>query len=153
MFCQGVPVSAISEEQKVAIVENCDMIRDNLKNVQRIDARTRTFLGSHFETILSKFIMPLNMRLLENNLSDVDLIENQNELAAAKAVFGESFISYQQELENLVLMNCKTEPERFYEKLEIVREKRKVVNTNVAKMKELVAKNLSLVIKLKEGTK
>ena len=146
-------VSAISEEQRIAIVEKCDVIRDDLKSVQRIDARARTFLGSHFETALSKFVMPLNIRLVENNLSDLDLIENQNEFATAKAGFVVDFISYQQELESLIAMNCRTEPELFYEKLKVVRDKRKIVASDVTKMKGIVTRNLKLVTGLKEGLK
>ena len=148
-FVFVMPVSAIAEEQKTAIVENCEIIRDNLKNVQRIDARARVFFGSHYETVLAKFMTPLNVRLVENNMSDVDLIENQNSFAAAKTAFVSDFVSYQQELEALVAMNCRAEPESFYTRLQLVREKRKIVAGDLAKMRELTLKNIELTQKLK----
>lgn len=142
-------VFAISKAQEAAISDHCDTIRDSLKNVQRMDAKTRVFLGSHYETVLSKFITPLNLRLVENNLSDVGLIGNQNKFATAKTTFSADFISYQQELEALVNMDCKAEPGKFYEKLKLVREKRAVMVSDVSKMKDLVTKNIELVEKVK----
>lgn len=152
LFCQDLPlVTAVSEEQGAAIVEKCDTIKDSLRNVQKLDARTRVFLGSHFETVLSKFITPLNLRLVENNMSDIDLIENQNDFAAVKAAFNDDFVSYQQELETLIGIDCKADAERMYEKLEVVREKRKAVAADVARLKRLVAKNVQFVKKMKEN--
>ena len=145
--------SAIAEEQRGLIVDHCETIRDNLRNVQKLDARARVFLGSHYEAVLSKFITPLNVRLVENNMSDVDLIENQNSFAAAKAAFVADFINYQQELEGLVAIDCKHEPERFYEHLKAAREKRKIVAGDLVKMRSLVLRNIALVKGLREGLK
>ena len=142
-------VFAVSKAQEAAISDHCDTIRDSLKNVQKMDARTRVFLGSHYETVLSKFITPLNLRLVENNLSDMGLIGNQNKFATVKATFSADFISYQQELEVLVNMDCKTGPDKFYEKLELVRAKRKTMTLDVRKMKDLMTKNIELVEKIK----
>ncbi len=149
--CLALPVNAISETQKNAIVDNCDNIKDSLKNVQKSDAKARVFLGSHYETVLSKFVTPLNVRLVENNFSKPDLIENQNELAKTKETFSTSFIDYQKDLEELVAMDCRAEPGKFYEKLVSVRTKRKNMVSNVSKMRELTAKNIKLVKKLKES--
>ena len=148
-FGFAMPASAISEEQKTAIVENCEVIRDNLKNVQRIDARARVFLGSHYETVLAKFMTPLNVRLVENNMSNTSLIENQSMFATTKVAFVNDFVSYQQELEALVAMNCRAEPENFYKRLQLVREKRKIVAGDLAKMRELTLKNIELTQRLK----
>lgn len=149
LICQGGPVSAISETQKLAIIDNCEAIRENLKNVQKLDSRMRVFFGQHFEAILSKFIIPLNLRLVENSLSNTNLIENQNEFASKKTAFAADFISYQQELENLMMLDCKSNPEKFYEKIEVVREKREIVFNDVARMKKLITKNMQLVEKMK----
>ena len=46
-------VSAISETKEKAIIMKCDVIHDNLKEIQRSDSRARTYLGGYYETILS----------------------------------------------------------------------------------------------------
>ena len=61
------------------------------------------------------------------------------------------FIVYQQALEELVRIDCKNEPDRFYEKLEVAREKRKVVNKDVIKLKNLTDEQVKLVEELKNG--
>lgn len=150
-FCVPVNCLAISQEQRDAIYEHCEAIRDSLKNVQKIDARTRVFLGSHYETVLSKFIMPLNLRLVENNLSNTGLIDSQSDFATTKSAFSADFVSYQQNLESLIAIDCRAEPEKFYEKLVVVRKKRKAVSLDTDKMRELMMKNIELTERLKEG--
>ena len=143
-FCQCSPVLALSVEQENVISDHCETIRDSLKTVQKQDARARVYLGAYYETILTKFIMPLNVRLVENSLSSAGLVENQNDFAKRKKGFVDDYISYQQGLEELVLMDCREEPTRFYEKLEIVRGKRKVVNQDVLKLRSLMSAHLKM---------
>lgn len=151
MNCLVLPASAITDEQKNSIVDNCVRISDNLKNIQKSDAKARIFLGSHYETVLSKYVMPLNIKMVEKNKSDTGLIGNQNEIAEARVSFSNHFVDYQKGLEELVAMNCKVEPEKYYEKLVSVRDKRKTVASDVQKIDKLMKKNLDLVKKLKEN--
>lgn len=145
----ALPVGAISENQKNAIVDHCELIRDSLKSTQKTDARTRVYLGGYYETILSNYIMPLNVRLVENNLSTAELVENQNKFAEVKTLFANDFVGYQQELEGLVSMNCKEEPEGFYNQLDKVRQKRKIVEQDTLRMRSLISEHVKLVNQLK----
>lgn len=150
LFCQySTGVMAITKEQSAAIEKNCDTIRDNLKKVQKEDARVRVYLGGYYETILSKFVMPLNVRLVENNLSSAGLIENQNKFAEAKTTFANDFVTYQQGLEELVGMDCKQKPDEFYDKLVVVRQKRKIMVQDVLKMRSLISEHVRLIEGLK----
>ena len=148
-FFQVGMVGAVAKNQELAISDHCEEIRDALKKVQKNDARVRVFLGGRYETILTKFVVPLNMRLVENNLSDVDLVENQNEFADAKTVFASDYIGYQQALEELVDMDCKKEPGKFYEQLVMVRQKRKTIRQSVMRIRSLISTHLKLVDQLK----
>ncbi len=47
--------------------------------------------------------------------------------------------------------NCKTEPEKFYEKLVVARERRAIVNKDVLKLKSLTDEQKKLVEELKNG--
>ena len=140
---------AITKEQETAIVSKCGAIKDDLKKVQKEDARTRVYLGGYYETILTKFITPLNVRLVENNLSSAGLVENQNNFADARTLFISDFIVYQQGLEELVGLDCKTEPEKFYDKLKVVQQKRKTMVQDVLKMRNLISEHVKLVTNLK----
>ena len=148
VFGATIPVSAITETQKNAIYDHCEAIRDNLKDLQRSDSRVRVQLGRYYETILSKFIVPLNVRLVENNLPGSGLINNQNDFNATRSSFIDSYIDYQKGLEELTLFDCKAEPERFYEKLVEVRAKRATVAEKTAKLKKLAGAQVKLVQEL-----
>lgn len=145
----AVPCFAITEDQGKVIADKCSEIKEQLKTVQKNDARTRVHLGGRYETILTKFMTPLNVRLLENNLSNVELVENQNDFAGAKTLFNNDYINYQQDLEELVAMDCKKEPTGFYEKLDKVRQKRKIVEQDVLKLRNLISKHVRLVTELR----
>ena len=113
----------LSDAQINTIVDHCDTIKDSLKSLQRVDSRTRVYLGRYYETILTNFITPLNLRLVENNISNTQLLENQTNFANRRTSFVNDFIVYQQALEELVHTDCKNEPVKFYEKLLVVRER------------------------------
>ena len=143
----------ISEAQKIAITQNCSKIKDSLQKVQKDDSRARVYLGGYYEIILSKFIIPLNVRLVENNLSTAGLVENQNKLAETKSDFVDDFVAYQKELETLTTTDCKNEPDKFYTELLSVRKMRKNVADEVKKMRTIVSDNIKLVQGLKEKAK
>lgn len=137
--------SAISKEQETAIKTHCDSIKEKLHEIQKEDSKIRVHLGGHYEAILTRFITPLNIRLVENNLSTASLVENQNNFAETKSVFANDFINYQKNLEELVGMNCKENPEEFYTKLEKVRQKRKIMNQDILKMRSLISSHVKYV--------
>lgn len=141
----------ITPEQKSVIVDHCDTIKDSLKSLQRTDSRARVYLGRYYETILTSFITPLNLRLVENNISDAKLLENQTNFVTKRSNFVNDYITYQQALEDLVNTNCKSEPERFYEKLLVAREKRKVVNKDVSKLRTLTKDQQKMVEELRNA--
>ncbi|MBQ6414222.1 hypothetical protein IJI28_01175 [Candidatus Saccharibacteria bacterium] len=143
-------VSALSKTQEAGISDHCETIKDNLKTIQKSDARARVYLGGRFETILNKYVTPLNVRLVENSMSTASLIESQNTLTSNKTKFTNDYVGYQQKLEELVAMDCKNEPASFYEKLKLVREERKKVEKDVQKMKTALSEYVELVGKLKE---
>ena len=137
-FCFMGSVSAITKVQETAIVDHCDAIREDLKNVQRADARARVYIGGRYETILNKYVTPLNVWLVEQSLSKPSLIESQNQLSETKTKFANDYVDYQQGLEQLVAMDCKTQAPAFYDKLVRVRQKRKKVEQDVQKMSVLI---------------
>ena len=139
----------VSRAQSENLVKHCDEAREKLRTVQKNDAKTRVFLGGKYEIILNKYIVPLNLRLVENNLSTNGLIDLQNSFAEAKGVFINDYINYQQSLENLVGIDCKTEPDKFYNELSIVRKRRMTMEQDVLKIRNMLTQYVKLVTELK----
>ena len=148
-----LPVGAIAKNQEEAISDYCESIRNSLKTIQKNDAKARVHLGGHYETILNKFLIPLNMRLVENNLPSAELAENQNDFASTKSVFVSDYIEYQQKLEELVAMDCKNQPAEFYEKLVKVSQKSKTMEQDVLKLRTLLTKQINIVTDLMSRVK
>ena len=132
------------------VSKNCDSVKEILRNVQREDSRMRVYLGSYYEKVITKYVTRLNLRLVENNLSQSGLIESQSKMVEARANFIQDFINYQKELEELVAMDCKAEPEKFYKELLFVREQRAKVAADTAKLKKLITEHRDGVQKLRE---
>ncbi len=145
VFCVATPVNAISEEKKEAVSSHCEIIRDNLKEVQRADSRMRVYLGRYYETLLTRFMVPLNFRLVDNSLAETGLINNQSMFNDAQADFKNDYIEYQKGLEDLVAFDCKAEPERFYEKLVSVRKKRAIVANDTERLGKFASEQVLLV--------
>ncbi|MBQ3296512.1 hypothetical protein IJH01_00040 [Candidatus Saccharibacteria bacterium] len=145
----GTPALAINEVQETAVKERCDTIKEALKETQKEDARARVYLGAFYEKILTDFITPLNVRLVENNLSTPELVENQNKIADTRTLFMSDFVNYQQDLEELTMMNCREKTEDFYNKLIKVRQKRKIVEQDTLKMRNLISEHVKLANQIK----
>lgn len=152
-FLSFRPASAesLSDEQISTIKKNCAIIKDNLKSIQYEDSRVRVHLGRYYDTIQSNYITPLNIALIGNNISNIDLIENQSNFVTARSKFASNYIAYQKALEELVSLDCSAEPARFYNKLTTARELRAKVASDTTKLRNLTDKQIKLVTTLKES--
>ena len=146
-----VPVGAISKEQAAAIIDHCVAIKDDLRDVQRADARARVYIGGKYEMILNGFVKPLNLYLVERNISRTDLVESQSLISETRGEFVNDYVDYQQGLEQLVSMDCKEDAEQFYDKLVRVRKKRSKVEQDMKKMNTVLNEYKARVLKMKEG--
>lgn len=148
VFAEGEKPSA---EQAASIASNCATIRQNLKNLQRADSRARTYFGAIYETFASKYLKPLNLRLVHNDLSSAELSKLQTSFATARTNFSDDFIDYSKSLEDLIVADCRLEPEVFYQKLVKTRAKRASVAKDVKALNNLLLDSVKSVEKLKES--
>lgn len=144
------PVMALSQNQENAIVQDCDNIKQSLIKLQHSDSRTRTYLGSAYEAISGRFITPLNLRLVKNNLPSTELFKIQNEFIAAQNNFRNLYVEYMRELEGLIATDCTAHPEEFYKKLEALRTKRESLRSSTKSLANLAEQQYQTVTALKE---
>ena len=126
----------MSDELKGAISVNCGSIVKQLQNVRYYDRRAREYLGNRYEKVLTSYVTNLNVRLVKNNISNARLQELQVALAESHAGFKNEYGKYATEMNELIGMNCVTEPEGFYVKLGQVRARRVNVRRWTEKMSE-----------------
>ncbi|MBR5389214.1 hypothetical protein IK146_01500 [Candidatus Saccharibacteria bacterium] len=157
VFCLTMPAFAtdvvITEKQSADISDYCGTIRQNLKNLQRTDARARTYFGAIYETVSSKYLKPLNLRIVNNDLSNATLLKLQSDFAEARMDFSEDYIKYSKSLEELISTDCRIEPIVFYKKLVETREKRAVVASDIKTLNDLLTSVVKNTENLKETLK
>lgn len=145
------PAAAISGKKYDAISQNCTTIKQSLRQLQKTDSRTRSYLGSTYETIATKFIVPLNLRLVKNGRPDTDLTEIQSDFTYSHGQFKEKYTEYMKELETLIGMECGRYPDAFYGQLEKVRESRAKLQKTVNSLTKLSAAQAEAVATLRRS--
>lgn len=140
--------SKLTEAQRGSISQNCATIKQSLRSLQKTDIRTRTYLGTTYETLWGKFILPMNHRLLENNITP--LSEIQSDFSAEQITFRNNYTAYMKSLEALIATDCQTQPDTFYDQLIKVREQRSKLRTSTEKLTNLAEEQYQSVQKLQE---
>lgn len=149
----GQPVSAVelSEEQAGAIVQNCATTKQSLRTLQRTDARSRSYLGSAYENLLSNYISPLNLRLINSSQPNATLANLHSQILDTRQEFISRYTSYSQALENLISSDCQNHPDEFYEKLLNTRKKRAELSSVTTSLRNLFSEQLTDVRFLKNS--
>ncbi len=139
----------INSEKLENIKMDCQSIKQTLKRIQNIDKNTRISIGRSYQSILSDFITPLNIRLVKNNISNGELSAIQSRFVDARETFNRDYIAYSQEFETLLNIDCKNEPENFYNQLVKTREKRAEVAASAKIVRGIITKHYNEVEALK----
>ena len=147
----ATPTHALTDDQSGAISQNCGTIRQSLHQLQRADSRTRVYLGTSYETIISSFMNPLVTRLDKNGSSNAALTATASEFTTTRNDFALTFTNYQKSLEELVNYDCQSDPDGFYDKLQSTRSERANLNQITIQMRSLITQQISNVTALKES--
>lgn len=143
----SAPADSLSERQRSAISQSCSTIQQSLRQLQKIDSRTRTYLGTTYETIANHFIIPLNLRLVKNNRPT--LSDAQTKFTLEQTKFRDAYTDYMRELESLIVSDCKNYPDEFYQKLITTREKRATLRATTERLSDLSDQQYNAVLDLR----
>lgn len=148
----SAPVSAAElTPEKIGLIHlNCNSAKIQLKRLQKVDSRIRVDLGGHYETLLTNFMTNLNLRLVKNSIYNNNLINSQSEFSSARDRLKDDFIVYSQTLDDTISIDCKAQPEKFYNSLEKTREARKKLNDDYYKNNEILEQHKAYVRELME---
>ena len=134
---------SLSDDQKGAISQHCATTKQSLKTLQRTDARARAYLGSAYETLITSYITPLDLRLINNGRPNANLTAIHSRIVETRKQFISDYTSYSQSLEDLIATDCQNSPEEFYTKLVNTREKRAALSTTTTNMRNLFSEYLT----------
>lgn len=149
------PVSAktLSDEQKGLISSNCSSIIFQLKKVQKEDSKNRVHLGAQYESISTNLMMNLNLRLVKNNMASAAIAEQQTTFMSERDRFKNDFIGYAQSLDELISIDCKNDPQKFYDKLKNVRNKRAEISYSMGRLQDIINEHQEAIHEMIEGLK
>ena len=142
--------AAPTEDQLDTISNSCQTLKQNLKTVQRADSRTRSYLGTVYQTLLTNYITPLNLSLVKHNRPSTTITRLYSDILDARADFADRFTSYSQSFEELLYVDCKSDPTNFYNKLESVRKSRAALNASTKHLRTLFGNFYTATSRLKE---
>ncbi len=141
----------ISDSEIGIISQNCSSIKIHLQRIQKEDAKNRVSLGSRYETIATNLMLNLNLRLVKNGIANAYLAEQQTTFTSERNRFKDDFIGYSQELENLLNIDCKSEPLKFYRQLELTRAKREDVNLSMQRLNGILVSHRESILDLRSS--
>ncbi|HVI69026.1 MAG TPA: hypothetical protein VM581_01065, partial [Magnetospirillaceae bacterium] len=114
------PVSALAQDATSArqqiIVSQCQALGSLLDQLQRRDLVARTNLGREHENI-ARQLAAFNQRMKHNNLNAAPYEQLLGELNGATSQFRETYVRYDDRMNELRQINCRTEPGLFESKL------------------------------------
>ena len=143
----------LTDEQIGNIATNCPSIKESLKRVQNSDRNTRVSIGRTYQSILTNFITPLNVRLVKNNRSDSELNNIQSKFSDARDAFTHDYVSYSQDLEALIAIDCKATPVDFYHQLEKTRSSRQKIASDISSINFIISDHVKAVTDLRNSLK
>lgn len=146
---ESVSHRKLNDTERGNLSTGCASIQASLKNLQKSDSKTRVLLGTSYQTLLTNYISPLNIRLIKNNLPDSTLTEIQSDILSSRNNFTNLFVTYSQHLESLIAMDCKNQPDDFYLELESVRFLRNKLESSVANVNNAITVHLKATDQLK----
>jgi hypothetical protein len=145
----GARAEELTDEQEGRISMGCGGIKVQLRTLQKADSRMRVYLGSKYEIVLSNFMTNLNLRLIKNNLATENLTGLQTTFSNERERFKADFTGYSQALDELINVDCQSEPQEFYDQLVVARKKRAEVQASYYRMNEVMGWHVESVEKLR----
>ncbi len=129
---------ALSSSQIELISAYCTEAKGHLERLHSADALQRVNLGQRYENISTKLMAPLNSRIALAGHDGLDLTKTAIEFNQELTNFRKIYLKYDNQINDIIHMDCKDQPVEFYQQLEESREKRQELSDSVDKLGELI---------------
>ncbi|MDB5165310.1 MAG: exported protein of unknown function [Candidatus Saccharibacteria bacterium] len=126
--------STITDLQLVQIRARCSEVKSTLGRVHANDALLRVNRGQLYERLSTKLAVPLNSRIAVNRLDGNSLLTVTSKYDQDLNDFRTHYQAYEEQLSSTMKIDCVNQPAKFYDNLQIAREKRQVVYESTQKL-------------------
>lgn len=132
---------ALTVDEQEVVRQNCVLVQGLLQQrTQPSDAANRVKRGQVYETLLSKYMTPLNARVASNGLSSeaAKLTEITGHYQQSLDNFKNKYDTYADTVDEAVRMRCKNKPQEFYDKIQTARQQRGEITTSIVTLDQLI---------------
>lgn len=141
----------LSATQIAQIKARCVEVRASLNQLHTTDALLRVNRGQIYESLSTKLMTPLNSRLILNRLDGVALVSITTDYNRQLADFRSDYQEYEKALAHTLTIDCRVEPQLFYEALSDARTKRRQTHEATVELGKSIAKYKAAVLEFKKS--
>ena len=129
---------ALSSSQIELISAYCTESRGHLERLHSADALQRVNLGQRYENISTKLMAPLNSRIALAGHDGLEMAKTSVEFNQELTEFRKTYLKYDNQIDDIISMDCENNPVEFYRQLEAARQERQHLADNVGKLNQLI---------------
>lgn len=130
--------TAMSDAHVEKIRTNCVSTQNTLNRLHAADALLRVNRGQAYESISVKLMASMNSRIALNRLDGRDMLNIAVTYEKELADFRTSYQTYEQNMTQLLKIDCVKQPVTFYDKVAVVRQQRVSVHDHVVKLHQYI---------------
>lgn len=146
--------SPLEQSQINLIKSDCIAIKSTLNQIHSSDALMRVNMGQTYESISTKLIKRFNDRAYLNNMDNDKLVILSNNYDQLLNNFRNSYIIYEQHLSLAMDIDCKKDPESFYNAVALARNYRLKVREDIVSLNsELIKYQLEIAQFVKDNNR
>lgn len=120
------------------IKQNCRAASRTIQQMHVNDGPLRVNRGQVYDSVSSKLMTPLNSRLIVNKLDASSLVKLTAQYDKALTDFRESYKKYDNQVSNVLKIDCAKQPVSFYDAVAEARKQRGTVHGHVVRLHELI---------------
>lgn len=135
---QQADIPVMTDAHMQRIQQNCG---DALRTIQQIhasDGPLRVNRGQLYESISNKLMAGMNGRLTAHKADASSLVKLTAQYDKILVEFRVNYKKYDDQMSSVLTINCRKQPVAFYDEVAKARALRKVVNTNVNDLNQLI---------------
>jgi hypothetical protein len=122
-------------QQLQQVRQNCTGTQLILRQLQKRDAVSRINRGRAYDQLLRQ-LSALESRLTYNNISLPQLVQTHVDLQGHVELFRTAYIAYDERLGEAIKIDCKQQPNEFYQSIIEARSARDQVGTQVTRLEQ-----------------
>lgn len=130
--------TTMSDVHVKKIKANCLAAQNTLSRLHAADALLRVNRGQVYESISVKLMASMNSRIALNRLDGRDMVAVAASYEQELVDFRASYQDYEQNMTQLLKLDCAKQPVTFYDQVAVTRQKRTVVHDHVVKLHQYI---------------